>query len=45
MYTVELYAAVRQLVLVEGRSGACFWAEPRDDLKDVPVFGGVWLRA
>ena len=47
MYAVEIYAAVRLFVFVEGRSRRrqCVRPEPCHDFEDVPVFGASGLCA
>jgi hypothetical protein len=49
MFAVEIYAAIRRFVFVEGKSrreaARVFRIEPGDGFQDVPVFGAAWLRA
>ena len=48
MFAVEIYAAVRRFVFIEGnsrREAARVWTKPGHDREDVPLFGAAGLRA
>ena len=48
MFAVEVYAAVRQFVFVDGKSrreAARVWFKPGHDCEDVPVFDASGIHA